>query len=122
MSIRHRLYRLVRSEARSLEERLRELLEGRPPAAGKGEELPPQPPAGEPGRDEKIAGYYANLELPPGASLEEVKQAYRRLLSRYHPDRHDSDPRKRELANELTRQLREAYDALVEHLRSQGKA
>src|SRR5579863_5374583 len=31
--------------------------------------------------------YYATLEVTPGADDEELRQAYRRLAWRYHPDR-----------------------------------
>ena len=37
--------------------------------------------------DARIAGYYAALELPIGADITAVKQAHRRLMKRYHPDR-----------------------------------
>jgi len=30
---------------------------------------------------------YALLEVPPGASSEEIKSAYKRAVSRYHPDK-----------------------------------
>jgi len=60
--------------------------------------------------------YYANLELPAGASWAEVKSAYRRLMRRYHPDRHAADPAKSRVANELSQQLRVAYEALRDEL------
>jgi hypothetical protein len=65
--------------------------------------------------DTRIAGYYAALELPFGADMTAVKQAHRRLMKRYHPDRfHASD--KAETANEVTRRLNEAYDGLRQYL------
>jgi DnaJ-domain-containing protein 1 len=54
-------------------------------------------------RDEKIAGYYANLELPYGADLEAVKKAYRKLMKQYHPDKFSGDPEKQKTATELTK-------------------
>ena len=30
--------------------------------------------------------YYAILEVPPGATLVEIKRSYRRLVRKYHPD------------------------------------
>jgi DnaJ-domain-containing protein 1 len=65
---------------------------------------------------EKIQRYYANLELPIGASLSEVKAAYRRLMRRYHPDLHQEDPAKAEVATKLAQELRTAYEGLIAHL------
>ena len=56
------------------------------------------------------AEYYANLELPLGASYDEIKKAYRELLRRYHPDRHTQDPEKAKLADEITKRLNQAMD------------
>lgn len=65
--------------------------------------------------DARIAGYYAALELPIGADITAVKQAHRRLMKRYHPDRfHATD--KAETASEVTRRLNEAYDGLRQYL------
>lgn len=66
--------------------------------------------------DTRIAAYYAALELPFGADITAVKQAHRRLMKRYHPDRFHSDPDKAETANEVTRRLNEAYDGLRHYL------
>jgi hypothetical protein len=46
---------------------------------------PPPPPAPEPGRMTEAEAYCV-LGLAPGASLEEVRAAYRRLIRRVHPD------------------------------------
>ena len=68
-----------------------------------------------------IRKFYANLELPIGAPLSEVKAAYRRLMRRYHPDRHQHDPARAKAANELAQKLREAYDGLTAHLERSSK-
>ena len=60
--------------------------------------------------------WYANLELEPGATLDEVKQAYRELMRRYHPDKHVGDPNRHKAATALAQSLTEAYQALVKHL------
>ena len=52
--------------------------------------------------------YYANLELPPGSSFEEVKRAYRRLLKKYHPDKHFGKDVS-EHAEKISQRLNEAY-------------
>ena len=53
--------------------------------------------------------YYGNLELQPGASWDEIKKSYRKLISRYHPDRFHRDPEKKKIAGQLTAELNEAW-------------
>ena len=76
----------------------------------------PPEPAPTPAEDPVLARYYANLELPYGATLEEVKAAWKRLMKQYHPDRHAQDPAKREVANALCAQLTHAYKELEKSL------
>lgn len=64
----------------------------------------------------QLLQWYANLELEPGASAEDVRKAYRSLMQRYHPDRHRADPARLEAATQLARSLTEAYEALLTHL------
>ncbi len=64
----------------------------------------------------KIASHYKVLELEEGASWDEVREAYRRLIKTYHPDKFGLDPEKQEAANEIMQGLNEAYAALEEHL------
>ena len=54
--------------------------------------------------------YYANLEIPAGSSFEDIKNAYRSLMKKYHPDLHNSDPEKKALAEQLTQGLNEAWE------------
>jgi curved DNA-binding protein CbpA len=44
--------------------------------------------------------FYSVLDVPPGTSKEEIRQAYLRLARRYHPDVND-DPRSRERFEEI---------------------
>lgn len=60
-------------------------------------------------RREAVKKAFAVLEVPYGASPERVKQSYRRLLVKYHPDRHAGDDEKMALATELTQQIADAY-------------
>ena len=55
---------------------------------------------------------YAVLELPFGASLEEVKKAYRKLVRVWHPDRFANDPELSKEAEQKLRRLNEAYQSL----------
>jgi hypothetical protein len=51
------------------------------------------------------------LELQPGASLEEVKRAYRDLAFNWHPDRPENVDRQR-YVEEYLKKLNAAYDIL----------
>jgi DnaJ-domain-containing protein 1 len=59
-----------------------------------------------------LAKYYANLEIPVGSNRETIKTAWKTQMKKYHPDLHGSDPKKKQIAEELTRQLNEAYRTL----------
>ncbi|MCA9600512.1 MAG: DnaJ domain-containing protein [Polyangiales bacterium] len=64
----------------------------------------------------RVRQWYANLELPPGASLVEVEAAYRKLLEQFHPDRHAGDPEKHRAATLLVASLTEAHANLITYL------
>ncbi|UCC39695.1 MAG: J domain-containing protein [Candidatus Aminicenantes bacterium] len=59
--------------------------------------------------------YYQILELEPGASPEEVKQAYRDLAKVWHPDRFSHDPSLQKKAQEKLKEINEAYEKLSSH-------
>jgi hypothetical protein len=59
--------------------------------------------------DTVLAQYYANLEIPYGSDRNTVTRAWKRLLKKYHPDLHSSDPEKKHIANIVTQKLNEAY-------------
>jgi len=67
-------------------------------------------------QEQQVTQYYANLELSPGATLDQVRKAYRELMKRYHPDKHLGDPERHKAATELAQSLTRAYTALVELL------
>src|SRR3954467_8485476 len=54
-----------------------------------------------------MADFYSVLEIARGASEDEIKQAYRKLAMRYHPDRNNGSAD----AEEKFKQITEAYDA-----------
>jgi len=60
---------------------------------------------------------YANLDLPPGASMADVGRAYRRLMYLFHPDRHRDDAVTKSMAGELSRRLTISYDRIVSNAR-----
>lgn len=53
-------------------------------------------------------GLYLRLEVPPGASQEEIARSYRRLAQQSHPDAHPCDPD----AARRFREITEAYEVL----------
>lgn len=58
---------------------------------------------------------YATLSVKPSTDDEEIRRAYRRLLSRHHPDKQVAEGRSEQqvqLANEKTRQVRKAWETI----------
>ena len=53
--------------------------------------------------------YYKILELEYGSDFSSIKKAYKRLLKKYHPDLFQNKPEKLKSAQEVTRQINEAY-------------
>lgn len=64
----------------------------------------------------EVRAAYAALELPLGAPRDEIDAAYRRLVARYHPDRHAQSAHLQSVATELTVRIREARDLLLSWL------
>ena len=54
---------------------------------------------------------YKVLGISPGASDDEVKEAYRRLARKYHPDNYVNNPLS-DLATEKMKEINEAYDEI----------
>lgn len=57
--------------------------------------------------------YYSVLGIKPGASVDEIKRAYRQLVFRFHPDRNPDDP---DAADKFS-QVRDAYAVLSDALK-----
>lgn len=55
---------------------------------------------------------YRILDLPEGASQDEVKRTYRHLTKVWHPDRFAQDPELQEKAQEKLKKINEAYDMI----------
>lgn len=62
----------------------------------------------------RVSGAYAALGVPEQSTNAEIKQAYRRLMNRYHPDKLSRalDPVALRAAEQRTREIRGAYDML----------
>lgn len=67
------------------------------------------------GGEEERLHWFRTLELRPDAQWDEVRQAYRRLVRKYHPDRFMNDPEKYQAATEVARKITEAYDGLRQY-------
>ena len=66
-----------------------------------------------PGVDPRLTRYYEILEIPPASSLEEIKQSYRTLVRKYHPDiNRAGDERDRMAQKEKMAAINEAYREL----------
>lgn len=70
---------------------------------------------------DELARYFNILEVRRGASLEEVKHAYRDLAQVWHPDRYGHNPRLRAKAEEKLKAINEAYQSLSAYFQSSSK-
>ena len=70
--------------------------------------------AGEREPPQAAAQDYRNLELEPGADFATVKQAYRRLMRTYHPDRYAHDPERQRVATEISARLNASFNRIRE--------
>ena len=55
--------------------------------------------------------YYEILEVSTNASKEVIKNAYRALIKKYHPDSYTGD---KEFAQEKVKEINEAYETLID--------
>ena len=62
---------------------------------------------------------YSVLGVSSGASDEEIKNAYRALARKYHPDNYGDDNPLKDLANEKMQEINAAYDE-IQRMRSAG--
>lgn len=55
------------------------------------------------------------LQVPAGASLEEIRAAYRSLIAKYHPDKVDSlGADLKAMANEKSKEINAAYERALQ--------
>ena len=106
MSLFYRLGRIVGSQIKGFKEEFKKGLENEDYTYEESSESYWRPEKKKPTKESE---YYANLELKEGASFQEIKASYRRLMGTYHPDRHSHDPAHQAVAEEITQKLNEAY-------------
>jgi len=61
--------------------------------------------------------FYQALGISNDASPEQIQKAYRALLSRFHPDRHQQNPAKLGEANQVMARLNEIRETLIDPLK-----
>ncbi|WP_254565713.1 DnaJ domain-containing protein [Oscillatoria sp. HE19RPO] len=83
-----------------------------PPDATNSPTPTPPPPVSD-----KIARFYKILGLNSNASLKEVKQAYRALLKKWHPDLFYDNPEQQKKAQEVIQKMNEVYDKICAEVR-----
>lgn len=64
---------------------------------------------------------YKVLEVSPSATDEQIKEAYRKLAKKYHPDQYAESPLK-DLADEKMKEINEAYDTIVSQRKQNGNS
>lgn len=64
---------------------------------------------------------YSALGIGADASDDEVKEAYRALARKYHPDNYGDDNPLKDLANEKMQQVNEAYDTILRDRQNRKK-
>ena len=83
---------------------------------GQGQQRRPQGGPSAPRVNNQVPQHYAILRLPNGATLEQVKDSYRKLMRENHPDRFANDPTRHRQATEVSQKLSRAYMELRRHL------
>jgi hypothetical protein len=63
---------------------------------------------------DELRSAYAVLGLQPGATLQEVKQQFKTLVRRWHPDRFANDPQGKVEANDRLRVINIAYSTILQ--------
>jgi tetratricopeptide (TPR) repeat protein len=66
--------------------------------------------------ESNITHYYQILELKPNATKEEIKQAYKDLLTVWNPDAFADEPGLQQKAKEKVKEIDEAYEKLILYL------
>lgn len=108
----------------TLRKTLAEILHRQPknaPAFGRPSYERPRFEKPAPGIDEAILSWYATLNLPLFANLQEVKARYRKLAKIHHPDVQAAKRRAGEIPDdEQMKRINEAYHNILKHSQNQA--
>jgi DnaJ-domain-containing protein 1 len=91
---------------RAAQERLSREREARERAEERSRAARPGASSGPPPR---LVAAYSTLGLSYGASFEQAKAAYKRLLKQHHPDRHGSSQETLKVATEKSARINDAF-------------
>ena len=64
-------------------------------------------------RQRSASDHYRTLGLQNGASLDDVKKAYRKMMRQHHPDKHSTDAQAEARAHDRAQAINEAYRELT---------
>jgi len=70
-----------------------------------------------PAPDPRLARCYAELGVPYGADLWQVREAWRRLMRQHHPDLHGDDAERQRLGTEQVKRFNQAFEEIGRRLR-----
>ena len=70
--------------------------------------------------NEQFARSYSALEIQPGSSWSEIRDAYQALIKKWHPDHFQQDSTKQRIAEERTMEITRAYKTLADYYRKYG--
>jgi len=62
---------------------------------------------------------YKTLDILPSANESEIRKAFRKLASKWHPDKNLESQEQRELADKIFKDINEAYSILSDHRKKQ---
>src|SRR3989344_7272371 len=69
---------------------------------------------------EHYAKNYRILGIQPGVSWKQLRQAYKKLVKTWHPDRCQQVSHQKKLAEEKTKEITQSYKELVEYYKEFG--
>lgn len=64
--------------------------------------------------------HYRVLGIQPGTGWKQLRQAYKKQVNTWHPDRFQQDARKKRQAEEKTKEITQAYKELAEYHKKHG--
>lgn len=63
---------------------------------------------------------YRALGVQPGISWKQLRQAYKKMVNAWHPDRFQQDARQKRLAEEKTKEITQSYKELADYYMKYG--